>query len=399
MFLRIFGQTSLFALAHWLVIRLVLDAEGLDGAGEYFFVLAVAAPVFMLLGANFRNYGSLPRYGRWSRLIGARLIGLATGFAGVLAIALFRNPVLAAVVGLLKGLEFLLDTIQALELRAFSVRWCFRGAAAFAVLALLLTIAPLREWTLPLLVAGCAILLLSIGILLANLTLRLGEDPPILLDGALFFDLVRTIGWPAFLVSITGTVPRVALEHFEGTAQLGIFGAFLYFYVPVHLVVVALFQAHSPRLRNMDPGGTEFLASWRRLALMVGAVGFAALALSVLLSEPAIRVAYGERLAPYHPLLPVFLGAVLIGAQATLQEQLLILANRRRPLVVLAWASLSFGLLACPLLTWRWGMPGTIAYLYLAAMLRVGILGYYLHRLRPKSVFPPQAANRSVLAP
>ena len=98
-------------------------------------------------------------------------------------------------------------------------------------------------------------------------------------------------------------------------------------------------------------------------------------------------------------LVPIFLGAVLIGAQGTLQEQLLILIDRRRPLLVLAGAALAFALAACPLLTWRWGMAGTITYLYLAAILRVGVLGYFLHNQRSWPNSPSTAAGASVVAP
>jgi O-antigen/teichoic acid export membrane protein len=376
MFAKLLSQSALILVANWMMVRLLLGRGGVDVAGQYFYVLSFLAPAFMLVGANFKNYASQTTYGAVSSLLGTRVLAIAIAFLVAAVGMVLIGPQIVLLAFLMKALEFVLDTIQAVELRRGRVWVCAVGSvvAVLAVSALWAFYPHASAFTFTPLLLTVGVLALLLTASLLGLAWTLPDRPVLAFDLGLMGRLVSEVGLPAFIVSLGASVPRIAVETFDGAAALGVFGSFLYVYLAAHVITIAMFQAGFPRGLPDAPGPSALMHFVRVQTARLTLVGLLGLVASVSAPLWIVTVLYGDALAPHHAYLPVFAGFVVIGSYATMLEQVFIAIGQNRVVKRNAWITLMAAMLLCVPLTWALGIEGAVAYMYALAVIRVVVL-------------------------
>ncbi len=123
---------------------------------------------------------------------------------------------------------------------------------------------------------------------------------------------IRSLIWVAFplgmvsaLITLNASVPRFFIQHETGEGELGIFAALSYIVVAGNTIVMALVLAASPRLARLwaDGDSKSFVRLLARLLTGTAIGTLLATIVALYLSEPAIRLVYGNAYAGDHRIL------------------------------------------------------------------------------------------------
>ena len=155
----------------------------------------------------------------------------------------------------------------------------------------------------------------------------------------------------------------------------------LYFYLIAHIVTVSLFQTAIRELKESMESLERFRRTVLRYSRILAGFGVTALAGSSMLSEPAVVLAFGADMRPYHAYLPVFMGFIVVGSFVTFLEQLLIFLQQNRVLRRVALGALALSLVVCPVLVARHGLGGAITYMYTLFTVKLVVL-HFTYRAR-----------------
>lgn len=365
----------------WLLIAALARLGSVEMVGEYALALAVAAPVFLLIGLNLRVVRATDVRGRWSPSTYRRLrvmlnvAAMAVSVGIAFAIGL-RGEQLAVVgaVGLSKAAEAtslllygFFQRCERLDLvaRSMLLRAALGGAGFVASI-----------FATERLLFAC--LALAVGWSLTywvhdrtwERRLLVGSQPHI---GGSAISLARKafpLGVGAGVTSVAINVPRFAVQAFLGTVQLGLFVGLAYLSQIVSMIAGAMSDTIvGPLAKSVESGNRSLfvrllgrLLAFGLAVSLIGALGAA------VIGDEVIGVVLGPQFVNQPVLIVLMLGAGANTVQRCLARGLHA-AHRFEWVMGVDILILSLTIVAALVLVPRYGMIGA------AASLGLGFLG------------------------
>lgn len=356
-------------IAQWLIIKTLLTSGGLKLTGDYFYYLSVIAPVFMLLGANFKNYATQESYGRWRHLFKYRISNLFLIGSIFILYFLFSFSEVLLLVFLFKCIEYMLDTILAAGIRFNSLKY-----AVFQSLLLLVTITIFYVLVALLNLDFITSIYLTSFLVLLNIIICFFRGRSFCnneegnTESYTYNKIFTLIGVPAFLISVTASIPRLAIEIFSGVEDVAVFGSFIYFYLIAQVITLSVFQS---KIRFLKLNRNKELYN---LILIIALVGMLGLLISVFFGEFIISFVFSEDLLSKIYYLPYFIGFIIVGACVQVLEQYYILTSKNKLLFKINFFMLLYSLILCPILVFNFGLVGSVIYMYVFHFSKIFIL-------------------------
>lgn len=365
MFSKIFSQSLAISLCQWIIIKTLVISNGLEFTGFYFLALSVTAPLFMLFGANFKNYATNPDFGSWDNLISRRLISLILAFVASLLVLLFiDSPFLVLILVItLKSVEFSIDSVQAYEIRFKKIKYIVVFSGLYFCLIFSIYTSQVIDFlefekAIFLLIIGCMLIILmafarcDLFKVKKSIRSKWHENSYIL----------KNIGMPACILSLSAMIPRLSIELYLDTVLLGVFGSLIYFYLIGHVFIIAMFQAN---IANFDAVAKKMLFVLNRLSLIFLILSVIGLVVSILYGDLILKLIFSEQLIKYSYLLPWFIGFIVVGCISTLYEQALINIDENIFIAKLNSYLLVFAIILCPILIKILSFNGVVLYMYI----------------------------------
>ncbi len=380
-----------YATAQWAVVMVLARMGSAEAIGQFTYALAVASPIVLLIGG--RNVQVTDVSGRYSTgdYLTQRIAGVlcSTAVVATLSLALPVDATATWVivwVGVAKGVEAVADVLhglfhqrQRLDLAAKSL--AMRGMATIVVFTAVFSS------TRDLVLSVAAMTLAWIGVVLGfDLIVSLGFPGATLrprVQGLHLFPVMVPLGVATALGSLTLNVPRYLIEAELGAAALGIFSALAYVLVVGRLVASAIHHAILPRLAVAFATGdlSGYLRLfWCSMGSCLG-LGIATVALSTMVGEPALRLAYGDVYAVHHRLFIAVAAAGALSYPGWIVFAALSAAKSYRSEALAQVMSLVLVMLSGPWLVSRHGLHGAVSVLALAYVSQLLVRAFVLVRV------------------
>jgi O-antigen/teichoic acid export membrane protein len=387
-----------FSLAQWARIAVVAKLASPVLVGVYALALALVSPVFMLSNLHLRAVQATDVRHRYdfADFVGLRLICSGLALVAVAALTVLAGwghvpAALAAVLALGLAADSICEIFGGLQqkherLDRVGMSLLLRASISTVAFALLFR----HHDSLPALIGATSVLpVVSAAVLLAwdlpngRQLLRgatlVAFNPRRMRELALFS---LPLGVVMMLISLNVNIPRYALVHFSGRAQLGIFASLSYVVLSVQLVVNGLGQSVSTRLARHFAAGR--LAEFRRLVLRLcglGALlGVAGTAAASLIGRPLLLLLYRPEYAAHLNVFLVLFATSGIAAVASFLGYGITAAHAFRNQVWTLVAAVCTTSVFAYLLVPHWRIMGAAVSLLLSAMVQATMAFLVLRR-------------------
>jgi len=300
------------ALCLWGILISIVRLGNSEMLGIYALGMAVSAPIIMFFNLqlrallatdslrkfNFIDYFSLRFSAVCTAIVVIALVAFLLGFRG-------DKFGVTLALGAAKSAEAMSDIVYGLLQQ--------RGAVGrLAISRILHGVLGLVSMTVALLLTGSivtACVSVAIGWIILFFVLDLpaarrvlteacDNSPVIQFNAQPVLQLVRLaypLGFVMLLISLNANIPKYFIEGFLGEASLGTFAALAYLIVAANQVMIALWQAASPRLSRYYTS-LDFKGFWRlfsglsSLAILFGVLGWLFVAV---VGGPVLEMLYG----------------------------------------------------------------------------------------------------------
>ena len=325
----------LYAASQWGFLILLAKLLNSAAVGEFAFALAVTAPIMIFANQGLTGLQATDAKREFSFFdyFVCRLVTTTIAFLVICLLSYFlHGSVVIIVVGAAKAVEALCDIryghyqqIDRMDRMAKSMmlRGAFSLAAAAAGLYLYRSVA----WAaFGLVSANVAVLVfhdyreqffsVASGLSVVKILVRRQRERGTSLFSrtSVLFLHGFPLGLAAMLSSLTSSIPRYFIEHYSGTAMLGVFAALMYLLIGGRTLIAALAQVCMAQLSRLYIGGDK--RAFDRLLFRQLAAGLALGLLGILVSAVAGKVLlallYRPEYADYsHVLILVMFAAAL----------------------------------------------------------------------------------------
>lgn len=389
---------GVYAATQFLMLVAMAQLTSPTQLGQYAYALAISAPIFIFLGLKLRQVQVTDAAGenRPADFYALRSLSIVVAFVASMvlgwAVGLDGYEMwILAWVALHKALEQLIDimygTLQRKELLHLVARVQIgRGIGGTIVFCAAL------YWTESVAVAAAGLAIFTAVAAVGNALQVRATGTPL----QLAFDrrvlwrltvLALPLGFSVSLGSLVGNVPRYVIEHYDGTAQVGIFSALAYLLSAVGMVSNSLGEAVSPRLSNQYVAGDA--GAFRRTlfgSVVFGiSLGLAGVAFAAVFGRMFLDIVYGPEYAEHADVLVLLMAAgglelafVFIGTSVNALRMFTV----QFPITILTLVTITA---ACLWLIPIWGLMGAAVALGMANV-ATGLcyLGLYLRRVSPR---------------
>ena len=369
MLIKTLSYSLCIIFSQWLIIKVLLNSGGLKFTGNYFYYLSVVAPVFMLLGANFKNYATQYSYGSWEKLFRYRALSLLIITGVTVTLFIYEQSEILLLVFLFKSAEYMLDTTLAAEIRFNVIKYSVLLAIFMLLVVFSFYILSIESQLGFKGALNFCCFLLFINIIASFIRARyFCKQSESCQKGYSYESILLLVGFPAFLISITASIPRLSLEYFSGTKDVAVFGAFIYFYLISQVITISLFQS---KIKAIEKRKKYELS---KLIMYLTFIGLLGLMLSVFFGEHLISIIFSESLVYYRGYLPYFIGFIIFGSYVQVLEQYFVLTSKNKALFKVNLLMLIFSLVICPVAVFYFGLNGAVWYMYLLHTVKFFIL-------------------------
>jgi O-antigen/teichoic acid export membrane protein len=181
------------------------------------------------------------------------------------------------------------------------------------------------------------------------------------------------LGLVMTMVSLNVNIPRYLLEHYLGTAQLGVFASLAYLVVALSLIVNALGQSASTRLAQMfaDRRFRAFRILILKLAMFGVIVVCAGVPVALFLGRPLLTLLYRPEYGEYSRVLAVMVATAGVTAIGSFLGYGITAARKFREQVPLIACSTLSAVVASILLIPKMGLMGAAVALFISALVFV----------------------------
>ncbi len=389
-FLWLAAANVVYALCQWAILMIIARLSTAQLLGRFALGLAVSAPIVMFLNLQLRALLATDARGeyRFRDYFGVRLgtAALGLGMTAVVAAAAGYEARAVAIimsVALAKAFEAISDIIYGLlqqrgRMDRLAISRILKGILSLAALGLTLratgdlltaTLAMAAVWGLLLLVydlpAAAAVLRTSPADRLAPRWRRDRQWPLV--------RLALPLGFVMLLLSLDTNIPRYFVEALRGEGELGVLAALSYVVVAGTQVMIALWQAASPRLARYFAARdrSRFLQLLGRLALIALGAGAAGWLVAILTGGPLLALLYGPAYAAHGHLLVVLMVAATALYVSSLLGHALTAVRRIAVQLPLSLTFASVTLVACVLLVPARGVTGAVWAILISALVQL----------------------------
>jgi O-antigen/teichoic acid export membrane protein len=352
--------------------------------GQFALALSISAPVFMFTNLQLRAVQATDArseypFGDYFTL---RILATGTGFLAVaLLVALVKydrsTGVVILLVSVAKSVECVGDVAAGLlqkneRLHRVAISLMIRGLLSVVVFGLLFSKFRSLAWA----VAGMTGTWLMV---IALFDLRWAAS--LIAPGEGFFrfrvsDLKRLLilslplGFVISLASLNVNIPRYFLQHYVGSAELGVFASLAYLVIAANLIVNALGQSVTTRLSRLFADGAvdHFKSVMWKLVLVGMAIAGLGVALSFLVGRPVLTLLYRREYADYIHLLALLAGVAGVNAIGAFIIFGVSAARSFRSQVPVNGIAVLAGIAGCTVLIPHYGLMGAALALLLSAL-------------------------------
>ena len=303
--------TAIFALCQWAVLIAVTKLGSTRVAGDWTLALAVTAPIFIFMQFKLRTVqvADVRHEFRWGEYLALRLLGSlgAMVMVGAVVLIAYRDAVAPLILMIASSRVFdgISDLVYGQEQqreRMDRIAWSqiARGLSSLGAGVTVLWWTESAAWT-----AGATALTYGAWLLWdwARLRAMLGGEPagPVWSPNGMvrLFRRVLPLGFVTAIGSLQVNIPRYSLDSHASREELGVFGALSYLLVFGNMVIFAVHAAALPRLSRQ--AADRDWRAFRRLIHRMQATGFAlgacAVAMSLTIGAPVLRVFYSAEVA------------------------------------------------------------------------------------------------------
>jgi O-antigen/teichoic acid export membrane protein len=378
-----FAGNVIYALCQWGMLSVLAKLGNAAVVGQFALALAISAPVFMFTNLQLRGVQATDaksEYG-FADYATLRLLATAIGLSAIVLITIglpydWATRSVILIVALAKAFECCSDVIAGLlqkheRLDRVAVSLMIRGIGSLVVFA------GIFAYSRSLLEAVAAMAAVWLAVLatydLHWATRFAGAARHFLaLDWTVLrhlFVLSLPLGLVMTLISLNVNIPRYLLEHYLGTANLGIFASLAYLVVALNLVVNALGQSASTRLAHMF--AERRLSEFRRLVLKLSMLGVLVIAIGVPVAlacgRPILTILYRPEYGDYSGVLALMVAAAGLSSIGSFLGYGITSARKFRQQVPLISCSTFIAILGSWLLIPRMGLMGAAFALLLSA--------------------------------
>ncbi len=321
----------LYAGSQWGFLILLAKLLNPSAVGEFAFALAVTAPIMIFANQGLTGLQATDARSEFAfrDYLNCRLLTTAAAFAIICLLSHFLHwSAVVIVVGASKAMEALCDIKygqyqQSDRMDRTARSMIYRGALSLAGAAAVLSFCKSVAWAACALVAANTLVLLlhdfrgqlswsGHKVDVENRRYAAGQPA-----SARVKALLRQgfpLGLAAMLSSVTSSIPRYFLEHYSGTAMLGIFAALMYVLVGGRTLIAALAQSCVAQLSRLYANGSKkafdrLLFKQMAVGLALGLIGILA---SILAGKLLLRVLYRPEYAAYSSVLVLVMFAAAI---------------------------------------------------------------------------------------
>ena len=396
-----FAGNVLYAGSQWGFLILLAKLLEPAAVGEFAFALAVTAPIIIFANQGLTGLQATDAKCEFSfaQYFTCRALTTSAAFLVIVSVTLlFHWSLVVVVVAAAKSAEAICDIrygqyqrIDRMDRTAVSMM--LRGTFSLLIAAVLL-------------VAWRSVIAASLGIVIANVAVLVAKDYRAHLNAlrhdphAAFSRLkqiakkkseLRLLLWQAFplglaamLSSATSSIPRYFVEHYAGTAMLGIFAALTYLLVAGRTLIVALAQACVARLSRLYIQGlrlafARLVAYQMALGLILGGLG---ILVSIVAGKLVLTLLYRPEYARYARVLVIVMIAAALNYLAEFSNGgLLAVRSIRVQPAILAVCCVAILILSA-LLVPRFGIVGAAWAVAITGAIQLSASLYFLMRAR-----------------
>jgi O-antigen/teichoic acid export membrane protein len=323
-FAAVFAGNAVFAAAQWATLSLVARLGGSEMLGQYALAVAIVSPVALFAHLNLRAVlaTDVERTHPFGDYMAVRMGATAIGLAVILGLALLSGhawPVAPAIV--LAGVVLAADHFSDICYGALQRRermdqvarsTTARGALSLAAMGAALWITHSLLWA----IAAQAAARIAVFLVYDRPAAAVRESPHRSGVGAqaAILRAALPLGVVLMLITLSGNLPRYAIERRWGTVALGVFAAVASFQTIGAAVINPLGQTMTPRLaRSFSEGNARLFL--RLAAQLTGAaclLGAAGVGMALAVGRLALGIAYGPAFARYRGLLVWMMAAGIL---------------------------------------------------------------------------------------
>ena len=352
--------------------------------GQFALGLAIAAPVFMFTSLQLRSVQATDARAEYSfaDYFTLRVIASLGGLLFILILDMaskydFRTRAVICLVALAKGVESLSDVAAGLlqkeeKLDRAAISLMIRGVGSLAAFG------SVFAFFSSLVLAIAAMVIVWAGVFLVY-DLKLISQILGISERLWRFDaftvrrLVVTslpLGIVMTLISLNLNVPRYIIQHYLGTAELGIFASLAYMLIAVNLVVQALGQSVTTRLSRMFALSQfrEFGSLMVKLACFGGSLALIGVPLALFFGRLVLSILYRPEYGTHSSVLAVMVASAGVGAIGSFLGYGMTAARSFRAQVPAIAVSTIVGILSSLALIPRFGLMGAAESLLLSAI-------------------------------
>jgi O-antigen/teichoic acid export membrane protein len=320
----VFAGNAVFAAAQWATLTLVARLGGTRMLGQYALAVAIVSPVALFAHLNLRAVlaTDVERLHPFGDYMAVRMGTTALGLAVILGLAVLSGhawPVGPAIV--LAGVVLAADHFSDICYGALQRRermdqvarsTTARGLLSLAAMGAALWVTHSLLWA----IAAQAAARIAVFLIYDRRAAAVHESPQRSGFGsqAAILRAALPLGVVLMLITLSGNLPRYAIERQLGTVALGVFAAVASFQTIGASVINPLGQTMTPRLaRAFSEHDTRLFL--RLAAQLTGAaclLGAAGVAVALGVGRLALGVAYGRAFAAYQGLLVWMMAAGIL---------------------------------------------------------------------------------------
>jgi len=416
---RNFGWTLagnlIYSGCQWVSLIVIAKVMNAVAVGQFALALAITAPIMIFANQGLTSLQATDAKGEFTFSQYFRYRFFTTTLALVVIYVTMRvlaYDMIVIVVGIAKALESFCDVrygenqkLDRMDRTARSM--AYRGVLSVGTVGCLLLLTRSIAW-------GAA------GLALSNLIVLVVYDyrPRLFASGSLtirlrrprFSDLLLShsfrraslrsspqvillfqvfpLGVAAMLGSVTSNIPRYFVEHYCGSARLGIFAAIMYLLVVGRTVVAALAQSCIARLARLHAHGerSSFSSLFGKQMLFGVIMGAAGILVGEFWGAPLLRLIYRPEYGRYANVLVFVMIAAAVNYLVEFSNAGLLAVRSIRVQPFILFSCVVIATLCCVLFVPRFGISGAAWAVIAAGVFQLTANMYFIERARLMAV-------------
>jgi O-antigen/teichoic acid export membrane protein len=316
-----------YAFTQWLTLIAIIKFGSLEMAGQYGYALALTAPIFLLLNLQLRGILATDhtKQATVNDYFTIRVITSIIALLICVFTAFFLNETIRLIILLVACCkmvesysELLYGVLQKNEkMKNIAISRILRGVGSVLILSILLSN------TQELFVALFGVLVVWISVLVfydfIMCDTKIKMKKLALKNCKVIIRIGIPLGFVLMLTSLVENIPRYVIEHYYGTATLGIYTAIVYFKVAGNTLINAIGQSTAHRFSKyyVERKTVEFKRLLLKVVVFAGCIGIVGVLITLVLGKWLLSLFYSSSFEQYSSIFVIIMVASLFSYLAS----------------------------------------------------------------------------------